>query len=257
MIPRPQRRFPVLPRFGKNTRFLPILGKTARGPFSRFAKVWQKSAVFADPWQIFPRAVFRAAAALLPVFLPLAAPAGDAPAHPWRAQILPPENAALTARAYTSANPAERLRLYADALRACRTNAAAMHAIARHCLDSGQPAKAASLFSLLLQSWPGEPDFLVPLSEAHLALPRPSRAALEADLRGLQAAAPRFPRDPDIPCQVSRLALVLGDYPLALDSARTAVRTALDLSLPAVDIAIYRLQDDIAQQAFDTFLPVE
>ena len=57
-MPRPGPSRAVLPSLGKNPPFLPILGKFSRGPFSRFAKVWQKSPVFAEPWQIRPRAGF-------------------------------------------------------------------------------------------------------------------------------------------------------------------------------------------------------
>jgi len=44
--------FRILPRFGKKAGNLPNLGKNTRGPFSKFAKVWQKTPIFAKPWQI-------------------------------------------------------------------------------------------------------------------------------------------------------------------------------------------------------------
>ena len=41
-----------LPSIGKISRFLPDLGKNGKRPAAKFAKVWQKSPVFAKPWQI-------------------------------------------------------------------------------------------------------------------------------------------------------------------------------------------------------------
>jgi hypothetical protein len=40
-----------LPRLGKKRRNLPNIGKFRGGPFLDFAKVRQKRAIFAKPWQ--------------------------------------------------------------------------------------------------------------------------------------------------------------------------------------------------------------
>jgi hypothetical protein len=37
---------------GKNRENLPKVGKFPGGPFSGFAKVWQKMPIFANAWQI-------------------------------------------------------------------------------------------------------------------------------------------------------------------------------------------------------------
>jgi hypothetical protein len=184
--------------------------------------------------------------------LALAARAADFAASP-----LPPDVERINARAEAAADPAERIRLYAVALRKFPANEPARYAIARHFLANGAPAKALFLARGLAEKHPESADILLLRAQAALSLATPGRSeldALAASLADCAAAAADPARRAEALLYRSACVRLAGGFAEAPAIARRALEEAADAGLP---LAPYRLEKDLADEAAALFSPVE
>lgn len=189
---------------------------------------------------------------LFSLTLALAARAADFAPPP-----MPEEVERLNARAEAAEDPAERLRLYAVALRKFPANEPARYAVARHFLAGGAPAKALFLARGLAEKHPESADILLLRAEAALSLATPSKSELETLSSALADCAAKA-EDPARRAEAllfrSACVRLAGGFAEAPAIARRALEEAGDAGLP---LAPYRLEKDLADEAASLFSPVE
>lgn len=184
--------------------------------------------------------------------LALAARAADFAPSP-----MPPEVERINARAEAAEDPAERIRLYAVALRRFPANEPARYEIARHFLANGAPAKAFFLARGLAETHPESVDVLFLRARAALALATPSKSELEtlsSALAACAAAAAGPARRAEALLYRSACVRLAGGFAEAPAIARRALEEAADAGLP---LAPYRLEKDLSDEAAELFSPVE
>jgi hypothetical protein len=170
---------------------------------------------------------------------------------------LPEEIVRLNERAEAAEDPAERIRLYATALRRDPSDDPARHAIACHFLANGAPAKALFLARGLSESHPESADVLFLRARAALSLATPGRKELET-LAGLLADCAGRRSDPAVRAEAllyrSACVRLTGGFDEAPAIARRALEEAVAADLPQ---APYLLEKDLADEAAALFSPVE
>lgn len=170
---------------------------------------------------------------------------------------LPEEIARLNERAEAAEDPAERIRLYATALRRDPSDDPARHAIACHFLANGAPAKALFLARGLAEKHPESADILLLRAQAALSLATPSKSELDslaASLADCAAKAEDPARRAEALLYRSACVRLTGGFAEAPAIARRALEEAVAADLPQ---APYLLEKDLADEAAALFSPVE
>lgn len=193
----------------------------------------------------------------IPFCLLLAAASVARAQTPWEQQPLPEEIRALNQIAAETEEEDLRIRRYASAFKACNTNHAAMFALGAYSLTIDNPRSAIRFLSPLAREYPDTPELFLPLAEAHIRLPTPSRKQLQQLERVLTRLAPAHPADPAIPHLLSRLAYRLGQFDAACEQAARACQIATRQGADEDLLAVYTAQLRTARIAAGTFQPVE